>query len=494
MSAVRARLAPSPTGQLHVGNAYTALFNLAFARRHGGQFILRIEDTDQTRSRPEYEAQLLEALRWLGLSWDEGPDVGGPCGPYRQSERLPLYQQHARQLVEAGQAYYCFCTPQRLAALRAEQRRLKQSSGYDRHCRELPPAQAEDRRREPHVVRLKVPVEGRCVLQDTLRGQIEFEYRLIDDQVLLKSDGFPTYHLAVVVDDHLMGITHVIRGEDWINSSPKHLLLYERFGWTPPEHTHLPLLLNPDGSKMSKRRNPTSIDYYRRAGYLGTALRNYLGLMSYPPPGEDEKFALEEMVAQFDLGKISLGGAVFDLDKLTWLNGRYLREDYTPETLLQELKKWLFNDEYLGQMTPLMHSRMDTLGDFMPKCAFFFARRVECAPGELVPEKRTAEELVQVLQTALWALEGALPWGRDRVEAAIRKVAQFWEWPIREVTRPLFGAIMGQRVGPPLFESIALLGMDMSRARILEAMNALGGLSKKRAGELEERWQGGVAM
>ena len=490
MSTIRVRLAPSPTGQLHVGNAYTALFNLAFARRHGGRFILRIEDTDQTRSRPEYEAQLLEALRWLGLNWDEGPDMGGPCGPYRQSERLPLYQKHARQLVEAGQAYYCFCTPQRLEAVRAEQRRLKQPSGYDRHCRELPLAQAEERRRqgEPHVVRLKVPLEGKCVLKDSLRGEIEFEYKLIDDQVLLKSDGFPTYHLAVVVDDHLMGITHVIRGEDWINSSPKHLLLYEQFGWAPPAYTHLPLLLNPDGTKMSKRRNPTSIDYYRRAGYLGPALRNYLGLMSYPPPGEEEKFTLEEMVAGFDLGKISLGGAVFDLEKLTWLNGRYIREDYTPETLLQELKKWVLNEEYLAQVAPLMHSRMETLGDFMPKCAFFFARRVECSPDELVPKKRTGEEVVQVLQTALWALEGALPWGRDAVEAAVRRVSEFWGWPIREVTGPLFAAIMGQKVGPPLFESIALLGSDLSRARLLEAMNVLGGLSKKKAAELEERW------
>jgi glutamyl-tRNA synthetase len=490
---VRVRVAPSPTGSPHVGTAYIALFNLAFARRHGGQFLLRIEDTDQTRSRPEYEQHLLQSLRWLELNWDEGPDVGGPCGPYRQSERLPIYQEHARQLVEAGHAYYCFCTPERLDTLRAEQRKLKLSLGYDRHCRDLPLTEAEKRRGqgEPYVVRLKMPLEGKSVLQDTLRGAIEFEYRLIDDQVLLKSDGFPTYHLAVVVDDHLMGITHVIRGEEWINSSPKHLLLYECFGWAPPSHTHLPLLLNPDGSKMSKRRNPTSIDYYRRAGYLGPALRNYLGLMSYPPPGEEEKFTPEQWVAGFDLDKISLGGSVFDLDKLLWLNGRYLREDFSAEAVLGALKGWLFNDETLGQLVPLMQERMETLGDFLPKCAFFFARRVECNAEDLVPKKREGQEVVQVLQTVLWTMEGALPFNRDAVEEAVRKVGEFWRWPIREVTAPLFAAIMGQKVGPPLFESIALLGLDLSRARILDAMNVLGGLSKKKAAELEEKWKAG---
>ena len=316
MSEVRVRLAPSPTGPPHVGTAYTALFNLAFARKHGGKFILRIEDTDQTRSRPEYEKRLMDALRWLGIDWDEGPDIGGPHAPYRQSERLEIYQKYARQLVDQGHAYYCFCTSERLAELRAEQRRNKQQQlGYDGHCRELPAAEVEEKLDQglPSVVRLMVPDEGICVLQDVLRGDISFEYRLLDDQILLKSDGFPTYHLAVVVDDHLMGITHVIRGEDWIPSAPKHLLLYQRFGWAPPVYVHQPLLLNPDGSKLSKRRNPTSIDYYRRAGYLGPALRNFLGLMTIAPPGEEDKFSLEKMIEHFDLSRIRLGGCIFDL-------------------------------------------------------------------------------------------------------------------------------------------------------------------------------------
>ncbi len=491
MSEVRVRIAPSPTGPPHVGTAYTALFNLAFARRHGGRFVLRIEDTDRARSRPEYEAGLMAALRWLGLTWDEGPDVGGPCGPYRQSERLPLYAAHARRLVETGHAYHCFCPPERLAALRAEQLRQKQRLGYDGRCRDLAPG--EVRRRlaagEPHVIRMRPPPAGICVVQDLLRGPVRFDYGQLDDQVLLKSDGFPTYHLAVAVDDHLMGITHVIRGEEWLNSTPKHLLLYEWFGWQAPQHAHLPLLLNPDGSKMSKRRNPTSVDYYRQAGYLGPALLNYLALMAYPPlQGEEEKFAFAELCRVFALERVNLGGSIFDLAKLDWLNGRYIREDLRPEELLGLLHDWLLNDGYLARMIPFMQPRLETLGDFVPKVAFLFARRVQPDAAELVPSGRTAEATMAMLQTALWAVEGVLPWNRDGVEAAVRAVAQHWQWPIREVTVPLTVAVTGARVGPPLFESIALLGADRTRWRLQEAIRLLGGLPKKQVARLEQEW------
>jgi glutamyl-tRNA synthetase len=493
MSEVRVRIAPSPTGPPHVGTAYTALFNLAFARRHQGRFVLRIEDTDQNRSRPEYEEGLLKALRWVGIEWDEGPDVGGPYAPYRQSERLELYHRYAAQLVEQGDAYYCFCSSERLEALRAEQRRQKQSPRYDGHCRYLPAGEVAGKLAQglPRVIRLKMPREGTSIVKDVLRGGISFEYGLIDDQVLLKSDGFPTYHLAVVVDDHLMKITHVIRGEEWINSTPKHLLLYQCLGWEPPAYAHQPLLLNPDRSKLSKRRNPTSLDYYRRAGYLGPALLNYLALMAYPAVGEDEKFTVAQFSEGFELERISLGGSVFDLTKLNWLNGRYLREDFTAEGLLQELKRWLLNDEYIGRMLPLVQVRMETLGDFMPKCAFFFARQVEPAVEDLVPKDRPAPEVAQMLQTALWALEKALPWNRDTGEEAVRRVAAFWDWPIRDITVPLIAAIAGQKVGPPLFESIALLGLDLVRMRLLDAINLLGGLSKNKAADLEERWSKG---
>ena len=492
MTDVRVRVAPSPTGAPHVGTAYQALFNLALARKHGGKLILRIEDTDQTRSRPEHEQQLLASLAWTGLQWDEGPDVGGPCGPYRQSERLDIYQEHARQLVEAGHAYPCFCTPERLADLRRGQMAEKARLGYDGHCRDLPADEVEPRLRagEPHVVRLKMPRQGTCTFTDALRDAISFEFANFDDQVLLKSDGFPTYHLAVVVDDHLMGISHVIRGEEWINSMPKHLRLYECFGWQCPTHAHLPLLLNPDKSKMSKRRNPTSIDYYRRAGYLPQALVNYLALMAYPPAdGDEEKFTFESLVDRFDLQRINLGGSVFDQEKLSWLNGRYIREDLSSGDILRALKDWLVNDQYLEQIIPLMQPRMETLGDFLPTCSFFFARQVSPDPQDLVPARREPAEVVEVLQTAVWALEEATPWDRDTVEAAVKRVSAFWDWPVRDVTRPLFTALMGQPVGPPLYESSALLGSDLNRTRLLSAIEVLGGLSKKKAGKLEKRWR-----
>ena len=496
MSDVRVRVAPSPTGAPHVGTAYQALFNLALARKHGGVFVLRIEDTDQARSRREYEDQLLSSLAWTGLQWDEGPDIGGPLGPYRQSERLDIYREHAGQLVDAGHAYPCFCSPERLADLRRQQNEAKGRLGYDGHCRDLAPADAQARidAGEPHVVRLRMPQEGTCVFTDALRGDISFEYANFDDQVLVKTDGFPTYHLAVVVDDHLMQISHVVRGEEWINSCPKHLRLYECFGWEPPVHVHLPLLLNPDKSKMSKRRNPTSIDYYRRAGYLPQALVNYLALMAYPPAavdggGDEEKFTFESLVERFDVERINLGGSVFDPEKLNWLNGRYMREDLSGGDILQALKSWLVNDDYLEQIIPLMQPRMETLGDFLPTCSFFFARQVSPNPDDLVPKGREAADVVEVLQTAVWALEEAVPWDRDAVEAAIARVGAFWDWPVRDVTRPMFVALMGHPVGPPLYESAALLGTDVTRARLLSAVELLGGLGKKKAGKLEKRWR-----
>ena len=492
---VRVRIAPSPTGAPHVGTAYIALFNLAFARQHKGRLLLRIEDTDQTRSRHEYELQLLASLRWLGLEWDEGPDVGGPCGPYRQSERLDLYSERALKLVADGHAYHCFCSQERLASLRAEQSGQGQRTGYDGHCRQLAEADVSARlsKGESNTVRMKVPEDGTCVVSDRLRGEISFELAELDDQVILKSDGFPTYHLAVVVDDHLMEVSHVIRGEEWINSMPKHVLLYDWLGWEVPEHTHLPLLLNPDKSKMSKRRNPTSVDYYQRAGYLPQALLNYLALMAHPPGSDgEEKFNFDDFVERFDLSSINLGGSVFDVDKLTWLNGRYIREDLSAEDLLVTMKSWLLNDEFFSQIVPLMHSRLETLGDFVAPCSFFFAREVSCDAEDLVPKARQAEDVVAMLQTGVWALEeGDDEWGKERVEGAIKRVGTFWDWPIRDITGPMFVAAMGQKVGPPLYESLTLLGIDLSRMRLLKAIDALGGLSKKKSRSLEKAWNQG---
>ncbi len=496
MSTVRVRVAPSPTGAPHVGTAYIALFNLAFARKHGGQILLRIEDTDQVRSKPEHEERLISALRWLGLEWDEGPDIGGDTGPFRQSERLDLYRPHAQQLVDAGHAYYSFATAAELAQWRASGQSSGVPAPFDVE-RDADPAQARERAEagEDHVIRMKMPRQGICIVDDMLRDPISIDYAGLDDQVLLKSDGFPTYHLAVVVDDHLMGITHVIRGEEWINSTPKHLLLYEWFGWEVPQHAHLPLLLNTDRSKMSKRRNPTSIDYYRRAGYLPSALLNYLALMAYPPNKaadgtEQEKEPFADLVNRFDLQRISLGGSVFDPEKLNWLNGRYLREELSPDQLLTALREWALNDDFLAQVLPLMQPRMETLGDFMPRCAFFFSRRVEAQIEDLLPKGREAADVAALLQTAVWSLENVAPWQAEAVEAAIKRTSEFWDWPIRDVTRPLYTAIMGQPMGPPLYESIVLLNVDLTRMRLLEAIDTLGGLSKKKARKLEKDWGG----
>lgn len=320
---VRTRVAPSPTGDPHVGTAYIALINYCFAKKHGGQFLLRIEDTDQVRSTPQSEKMILESLRWLGLSWDEGPDVGGPHGPYRQSERSAIYTEHCDRLLADGHAFKCYCTPEKLSASRAAQMAAKLPPKYDGACLSLTTDDCVklDADGLPHVVRMKIPTTGTCIVQDTLRGEIEFEYSVVDMQVLMKSDGLPTYHLANVVDDHLMGITHVMRGEEWISSAPKHLLLYQYFGWEPPVLTHLPLLRNADKSKLSKRKNPTSILYYQRAGYLPQAMQNFLGLFIKSASEEDEKTSLQTLIDEFDVHNISLGGPVFDTSKLDWLNG-----------------------------------------------------------------------------------------------------------------------------------------------------------------------------
>ena len=324
---VRTRVAPSPTGDPHVGTAYIAMFNIAFAHIHNGEFILRIEDTDQNRYTEGSEQMIFDALGWLGLNWAEGPDIGGPCGPYRQSERFGIYGDYAKQLVEKGEAYYCFCTPERLDNLRERQKAMKKAPGYDGHCRSLTKEEIEAKLAagEPYVIRLKMPYEGETVIHDRLRGDIVFENSKIDDQVLLKADGFPTYHLANVVDDHLMGITHVIRAEEWISSTPKHIQLYKAFGWEQPEFIHMPLLRNSDRTKISKRKNPVSLNWYKDNGYLKEGLLNFLGLMAYSFKDGKEIFSLQEFKDTFNIDNVSLGGPVFDLVKLGWINNQHMR-------------------------------------------------------------------------------------------------------------------------------------------------------------------------
>jgi glutamyl-tRNA synthetase len=490
---VRVRVAPSPTGDPHVGTAYQALFNFAFARKGGGKFLLRIEDTDRARSTRESEAAILESLRWLGLSWDEGPDVGGPHAPYRQSERLEIYREHVERLLEKGHAYRCFCTKERLEAMRAEHIEEKVFPGYDRLCRNIPPPEAKARADagETHVVRMKVPIEGECVMQDLLRGEIRKDWASVDDQVILKSDGFPTYHLANVVDDHIMEISHVIRGEEWISSVPKHVKLYEYFGWRPPIFCHLPLLRNndPNKTKLSKRKNPTSILYYRRAGFLPEALVNFMGMFGWTRAEGDEKFTLDEFIRHFELEKLSLGGPVFDVEKLRWLNGRYVRESFDPRALLAELKKWALSDEKLLRILTLAQPRMETLSDWGFLTAFFFADAVPFDPGKLQLKGKSAEDLAGVFQIAVWLFEEVPRFEHEAIEKVFRDLSEKLEFKLRDLTRPFYVAITGAEASTPLFRSMEILGLDLVRMRLRRAIEALGGLSAKRTKAVEKEYR-----
>ena len=487
---VRVRVAPSPTGDPHVGTAYQALFNYVFAKQQSGVFILRIEDTDRARSTRQSEDAILASLKWLGLQWDEGPDIGGPHGPYRQSERTELYRQHIDQLLEARHAYRCFCTKERLDKMRAGNRDKKFFPGYDRTCRDIPP-EASARRAdagETFVVRMKIPVEGECVMQDLLRGEIRKDWQTVDDQVILKSDGFPTYHLANVVDDHLMAVSHVIRGEEWINSVPKHLKLYEYFGWEPPVFCHLPLLRNDDKnkSKLSKRKNPTSLNYFRRAGFLPEALRNFLGLMGWWPPDGEEKFTTEKMIDNFRLDGITLGGPVFDVEKLRWLNGRYIREDYDTVSLRTALESWGLGAEALERIISLAQPRMETLSDWGYLTAFFFSDAVPYEAEDLQLKGKTPDELKEILQTAIWRLEQEKSLTSDAIGKVFRDLSARLDISLRDLSRPFYVAITGAKASTPLFQSMEILGLDIVRMRLRRAIESLGGISSKKMRALEK--------
>ncbi len=488
---VRTRIAPSPTGDPHVGTAYIALFNLCFARQHGGQFILRIEDTDQSRSTPEYEKAILDSLSWLGLDWDEGPDKGGDKGPYRQSERKDIYREHAEILRKSGHAFPCFCSDERLSEVRKAQTAAKSSTkGYDGHCLSLEASEIESRLAagESHVWRLNVPREGSCEVLDLLRDPISIEWSTVDMQILLKSDGLPTYHFANVVDDHLMEITHVLRGEEWISSAPKHLLLYKAFGWDPPVFCHLPLLRNPDGSKLSKRKNPTSIRYYERAGILPEALVNFLGRMGWSMPGGEEKFSCEEMQKNFDIMRVSLGGPVFDVAKLRWLNGKWIREDLNTEQFAERMMTWAVNREYLLPIIPLIHQRVDTLADVVPMITHFLSGNPGLSEESFVHKKITPEDCKKVLVFAGWRLEGMADWSSGALKERLSALAADMEMKQGAMNIPLFLALSGKSVSTPLYETLAILGPDVSRVRLRLAVDALGGAGKKQLKKLQKSY------
>ena len=483
---VRTRVAPSPTGDPHVGTAYVALVNYCFAKQHGGDFLLRIEDTDQVRSTLESERAILAALHWTGLSWDEGPDVGGPHGPYRQSERSEIYQRYADELLEKGHAFRCFCTPERLDAMRAAQRAAGTQQKYDGLCAAIPAEESARRAAagEPYVVRMKVPATGVCVVNDVARGPVPFDFTTVDMQVLLKSDGLPTYHLANVVDDHLMEITHVIRGEEWMSSAPKHLLLYEYFGWEPPVLMHLPLLRNPDRSKLSKRKNPTGILFYQRMGYLPEALLNFLGLLLAPAPEGHEIFGVDDLTQRLDVAKISLGGPVFDVAKLDWLNGQYLRTISTGE-LMDRTLAWGFDRGRVERIAALAQSRVERLSDLVPSTAYLFAGRVTVTKDSFAGTKLPDEQIRKALALAMWRLDAERTFDLAAVERVLKGVGESLDVKFRDLSRVYYVAVAGSATALPLFDSMELLGRDIVRERLRVALDVFGGVTAKE----QKEWQ-----
>src|SRR5688500_7690969 len=474
---VRVRIAPSPTGDPHVGTAYIALFNFAFARRHGGKFVLRIEDTDQTRARVDSERMIYEALQWVGLSWDEGPDIGGPFGPYRQSERGAIYAEHAKILLDRGKAYRCFCTAERLAQVRAQQMAEKRPViGYDRHCRTLWPADAEARAKagETHVVRLAAPTAGTITVKDRLRGEVVFEHTQVDDQVLLKSDGMPTYHLANVVDDHLMQITHVIRAEEWISSTPKHVLLYDAFGWEAPEFVHMPLLRNADKSKISNPKYQVPTNYYRDAGILPAALRNFLSLMGWSTGEDREKFTLEEMTEVFSFDKVALGGSVFNLEKLTWVNEKYIH-DLSHEQLVEALFAWRMDKTHLVAIARLVRERIKRLDEFVPATEFFFSGDLDYT--SVIAEMKIPDVEPAAVGAGLLALVDRLEaregWEPKMLEEEARTWCEAVGWKSKHAFMLLRLAVTGRKASPGLFDTMAVLGKELTRRRLRTAADAV---------------------
>ena len=486
---VRVRIAPSPTGDPHVGTAYMALFNLIFAKRYGGKFILRIEDTDRTRSRPEYEENIYKALQWADIQWDEGPDIGGAFGPYRQSERTDIYRKHCLDLLQSKKAYKCFATAQELQEMRevASGRGLKQ--GYDRRYRYLSDEEIQERehRGDPYVIRLKVPLSGDCVFEDQIKGKITVPWADVDDQVLMKSDNFPTYHLANVIDDHLMQITHVIRGDEWLTSTPKHVLLYESFGWQPPTFMHMPLLLGKDGKKLSKRRNPTSIFFYRDAGYLPEAFKNFMTLMGYSMPDGREVYSFDDIIKDFDEKRIGVSGAVFDLQKLDWLNQQYLITTISQDKLWQRLREWLFSDAFMNRLMPLCHTRMKTFSEFVELSSFLFVNTLPYTK-ELFHIDGVDEEMsASLLQAMIWQMDALENWGNSGAYESSKYVAELFHINHKKVLMPLlFATLQGKRQGLPLFDSLELLGKDRARVRLMRAIEFLGGLSNKKFDALKK--------
>ncbi|MBU2444365.1 MAG: glutamate--tRNA ligase [Bacteroidetes bacterium] len=478
----RVRFAPSPTGYLHVGGLRTALYNYLFAKKNNGKFILRIEDTDQSRYVEGAVDNLINALKWAGLSFDEGPDVGGEFGPYKQSERLDIYKKHADELISKGDAYYCFCTPERLKLLREEQEKQKlPQAKYDKHCLSLSKNDIEEKLKSkiPFVIRLNVRPNYKIAFDDIIRERVEFDSNNVDDQVLIKSDGYPTYHLANVVDDHLMKITHVIRGEEWLSSVPKHVLLYDAFGWKRPIFAHLPLLLNPDRSKLSKRQGDVAVEDYRDKGYLREALINFVALLGWNAGDDREFYYLDELVEAFSLERVNKSGAVFDVVKLNSLNAEHLRKKSNDEILLMlresiqksEFRSQNYPDEFLLFIIAAMKERVSFVHEFISNCRYFYEAPKEYEQKSVEKNwKPETPEQLKKLSDAFAALNDPT---KEDYEHSLSKVAEELNVGKGKLIHPLRLAVSGQSTGPGMFDLLFILGEDEVIKRIDTAIQLL---------------------
>jgi glutamyl-tRNA synthetase len=481
---VRVRYAPSPTGEPHVGNIRTALFSWLYAKNTGGVFIVRIEDTDVARKVEGALEAILESLRWLSLDWDEGPEVGGQFGPYIQSERLLLYKAAAEELLSKGHAYYCYCSPDRLRQMREEQLRLRISLGYDGRCRELLAEEITDRERDrtPRVIRFKYPQEGSTSFTDMIKGPVIFSNETIDDFVLLKSDGYPTYHLASVVDDHLMEITHVMRAEEWLSSTPRHIQIYNSLGYDIPRFAHMPIILGPDRSKLSKRHGSVSVLQYKESGFLPEAMFNFLALLGWSLDDHTEIIGKNELIENFSIERIGKSGAIFSQEKLVWMNGVYIRELPTyvlTDHLVKRLEASLpmsvsrpISFDYVESITPLIRERLKTLSDAPKMVEFFFLEDIQFVAQDLVQKDMDMSRTMKCLEASLGCVMQIMDWSSNVIEAELRGLAE----ELNVKPGQLFGtvrvALTGSKIAPPLFESMGVLGKDACMTRLKGALMA----------------------
>lgn len=477
---IRVRYAPSPTGYIHIGNLRTALYNYLFARHTGGKFIVRIEDTDRTRFVPGAVENLINTLKWVGLDYDEGPEIGGNFAPYFQSQRLAIYKEHADYLIKNKKAYYCFCTHERLTRLREEQSKTTKDTRYDKHCLNLSEVEIQKNIAEgkPYVIRLNVKPGMKIAFKDIIRGDVEFSSDVIDDQILVKSDGFPTYHLANIIDDHLMEISHVIRGEEWLPSVPKHILLYEAFGWRHPQFAHLPLLLNPDRSKLSKRQGDVAVEDYRKKGYLKEALINFIALLGWTAGDDKEIYTFEELIKSFSLERVNDSGAVFDIEKLNWLNEEHLRNKsdgvlvkMLREEMLEKYNQSDFTDDYLQKVIEAMKPRVSFVREFFEKGFYFFEEPTTYEEAALKKNwKPNSAEILKKYSEKISLLENPT---KEDYEKALVETSTEMNVGKGAIIHPLRLAVSGVSGGPGIYDILYILGKEVIIKRIKKINSVL---------------------